>query len=78
MFLQNCGSLQCEPALCTWINVLLLLLNKAICQCLRLKLHPRHVCVLFVPPGEFGSVMEGLLTQEESVLKVAVKTMKSE
>ncbi|XP_054867823.1 tyrosine-protein kinase receptor UFO [Amphiprion ocellaris] len=26
--------------------------------------------------GEFGSVMEGLLTQEESVLKVAVKTMK--
>lgn len=28
--------------------------------------------------GEFGSVMEGLLTQEESVLKVAVKTMKSE
>lgn len=27
--------------------------------------------------GEFGSVMEGLLTQEESVLKVAVKTMKS-
>lgn len=28
--------------------------------------------------GEFGSVMEGLLTQEDSVLKVAVKTMKSE
>uniref|UniRef100_A0A674P4H6 receptor protein-tyrosine kinase n=1 Tax=Takifugu rubripes TaxID=31033 RepID=A0A674P4H6_TAKRU len=28
--------------------------------------------------GEFGSVMEGLLMQEESVLKVAVKTMKSE
>lgn len=28
--------------------------------------------------GEFGSVMEGLLTQEEFVLKVAVKTMKSE
>lgn len=27
--------------------------------------------------GEFGSVMEGLLTQEDSVLKVAVKTMKS-
>uniref|UniRef100_A0A8C9WR29 receptor protein-tyrosine kinase n=1 Tax=Scleropages formosus TaxID=113540 RepID=A0A8C9WR29_SCLFO len=26
--------------------------------------------------GEFGSVMEGLLTQEEFVLKVAVKTMK--
>ncbi|XP_036411987.1 tyrosine-protein kinase receptor UFO [Colossoma macropomum] len=26
--------------------------------------------------GEFGSVMEGLLTQEDSVLKVAVKTMK--
>uniref|UniRef100_A0A7N6C3C2 receptor protein-tyrosine kinase n=1 Tax=Anabas testudineus TaxID=64144 RepID=A0A7N6C3C2_ANATE len=26
--------------------------------------------------GEFGSVMEGLLTHEESVLKVAVKTMK--
>lgn len=26
--------------------------------------------------GEFGSVMEGLLTQEESALKVAVKTMK--
>ncbi|KAM6932607.1 tyrosine-protein kinase receptor UFO [Lycodopsis pacificus] len=26
--------------------------------------------------GEFGSVMEGLLTQEEAVLKVAVKTMK--
>ncbi|KAK6296290.1 hypothetical protein J4Q44_G00340030 [Coregonus suidteri] len=26
--------------------------------------------------GEFGSVMEGALTQEESVLKVAVKTMK--
>lgn len=26
--------------------------------------------------GEFGSVMEGLLTQEESFLKVAVKTMK--
>uniref|UniRef100_A0A674NJP7 receptor protein-tyrosine kinase n=1 Tax=Takifugu rubripes TaxID=31033 RepID=A0A674NJP7_TAKRU len=26
--------------------------------------------------GEFGSVMEGLLMQEESVLKVAVKTMK--
>ncbi|XP_023662988.2 tyrosine-protein kinase receptor UFO-like isoform X1 [Paramormyrops kingsleyae] len=26
--------------------------------------------------GEFGSVMEGLLTQEESVLRVAVKTMK--
>lgn len=26
--------------------------------------------------GEFGSVMEGLLTQEESVHKVAVKTMK--
>ncbi|KAI3354022.1 hypothetical protein L3Q82_018584 [Scortum barcoo] len=26
--------------------------------------------------GEFGSVMEGLLTQEESILKVAVKTMK--
>ena len=33
-------------------------------------------CCVF--PGEFGSVMEGLLTQEESVLKVAVKTMKSE
>lgn len=32
----------------------------------------------FLSPGEFGSVMEGLLTQEESVLKVAVKTMKSE
>lgn len=29
-------------------------------------------------PGEFGSVMEGLLTQEESALRVAVKTMKSE
>lgn len=28
--------------------------------------------------GEFGSVMEGLLNQEEAVLKVAVKTMKSE
>ncbi|XP_022534783.2 tyrosine-protein kinase receptor UFO [Astyanax mexicanus] len=26
--------------------------------------------------GEFGSVMEGLLSQEDSVLKVAVKTMK--
>uniref|UniRef100_A0A8D3CZQ4 receptor protein-tyrosine kinase n=1 Tax=Scophthalmus maximus TaxID=52904 RepID=A0A8D3CZQ4_SCOMX len=26
--------------------------------------------------GEFGSVMEGLLTQEEAALKVAVKTMK--
>nr|XP_057935431.1 tyrosine-protein kinase receptor UFO [Doryrhamphus excisus] len=26
--------------------------------------------------GEFGSVMEGLLTQEDSVLRVAVKTMK--
>ncbi|XP_037320238.2 tyrosine-protein kinase receptor UFO [Pungitius pungitius] len=26
--------------------------------------------------GEFGSVMEGMLTQEEAVLKVAVKTMK--
>uniref|UniRef100_A0A8C9WCD3 receptor protein-tyrosine kinase n=1 Tax=Scleropages formosus TaxID=113540 RepID=A0A8C9WCD3_SCLFO len=26
--------------------------------------------------GEFGSVMEGLLTQEETVLRVAVKTMK--
>lgn len=32
----------------------------------------------FCSSGEFGSVMEGLLTQEESVLKVAVKTMKSE
>uniref|UniRef100_A0A3Q2R0G5 receptor protein-tyrosine kinase n=1 Tax=Fundulus heteroclitus TaxID=8078 RepID=A0A3Q2R0G5_FUNHE len=28
--------------------------------------------------GEFGSVMEGLLNQEEALLKVAVKTMKSE
>ncbi len=35
------------------------------------------VCVC-VCAGEFGSVMEGLLTQEDSVLKVAVKTMKSE
>ncbi|XP_019728327.1 tyrosine-protein kinase receptor UFO-like [Hippocampus comes] len=26
--------------------------------------------------GEFGSVMEGQLTQEDSVLRVAVKTMK--
>ncbi len=33
------------------------------------------VCVC---AGEFGSVMEGSLTQEDSVLKVAVKTMKSE
>lgn len=32
---------------------------------------------LCISSGEFGSVMEGLLTQEESVLKVAVKTMKS-
>ncbi len=35
------------------------------------------VCVC-VCAGEFGSVMEGSLTQEDSVLKVAVKTMKSE
>lgn len=33
---------------------------------------------VFMCAGEFGSVMEGLLTQEDSVLKVAVKTMKSE
>lgn len=33
---------------------------------------------VFLSSGEFGSVMEGLLTQEEFVLKVAVKTMKSE
>ena len=28
--------------------------------------------------GEFGAVMEGQLNQDDSILKVAVKTMKSE
>lgn len=47
---------------------------------LRIKQHMNWLfdCVLISLLGEFGSVMEGLLTQEESVLKVAVKTMKSE
>ena len=38
-----------------------------------------HVKVsLWSPTGEFGAVMEGQLNQDDSVLKVAVKTMKSE
>lgn len=40
---------------------------------------PMHVKVsLWSPTGEFGAVMEGQLNQDDSVLKVAVKTMKSE
>ena len=40
---------------------------------------PMHIQVsLWSPTGEFGAVMEGQLNQDDSVLKVAVKTMKSE
>lgn len=40
---------------------------------------PREVNVsLQSPTGEFGAVMEGQLNQDDSILKVAVKTMKSE
>lgn len=40
---------------------------------------PTEVSVsLLSPTGEFGAVMEGQLNQDDSILKVAVKTMKSE
>lgn len=40
---------------------------------------PPEVSVsLWSPTGEFGAVMEGQLNQDDSILKVAVKTMKSE
>lgn len=40
---------------------------------------PSEVSVSLWPPtGEFGAVMEGQLNQDDSILKVAVKTMKSE
>lgn len=40
---------------------------------------PSKVNVFLLPTtGEFGAVMEGQLNQDDSILKVAVKTMKSE
>lgn len=39
--------------------------------------HPQIPPTLF-PTGEFGSIMEGQLNQDNCVLKVAVKMMKSE
>ena len=39
---------------------------------------PEVIVSLWSPVGEFGAVMEGQLNQDDSILKVAVKTMKSE
>lgn len=40
---------------------------------------PSAINVFLLPAtGEFGAVMEGQLNQDDSILKVAVKTMKSE
>lgn len=38
------------------------------------QIHKENV---FYSSGEFGSVMEGQLNQDDYILKVAVKTMKS-
>lgn len=43
-----------------------------------LRRPPEVSISLWSPTGEFGAVMEGQLNQDDSILKVAVKTMKSE